>query len=97
VYSTSEGDVLLSLSDTGVFVSEGFPLELARKLRDKIESVQTDSPLQVAGAGSQGTRVTSGNAAAAPSFDPGLALVRTMEQAGVMRAAISGRYTLGQR
>jgi hypothetical protein len=97
VYSTSEGDVLLSLNDTGVFVSEGFPLELARKLRDKIESVQTDSPLQVAGAGSQGTRVTSGNAAAAPSFDPGLALVRTMERAGVMRAAISGRYTLGQR
>ena len=36
VYSTNEGDVLLSISGTGVFVSEGFDLALARKLRDSI-------------------------------------------------------------
>ena len=36
VYSTNEGDVLISISGTGVFVGEGFDLALARKLRDRI-------------------------------------------------------------
>lgn len=49
VYSTSEGDVLLSISDTGVFVGEGFSLPLARKLRDSIASVQSHGPMQIAG------------------------------------------------
>jgi len=49
VYSTNEGDVLLTISGTGVFVSEGFPLELARKLRDSVVSVQSDGPLELAG------------------------------------------------
>src|SRR5215472_13072019 len=47
VYSTSEGDVLLSNSDKGVFIAEGFPLELARKLRDSVASVQSDGPMKV--------------------------------------------------
>jgi hypothetical protein len=50
VYSTSEGDVLLSISGTGVFVGEGFSLPLARKLRDSIASVQSSGPMQIAGA-----------------------------------------------
>ena len=87
VYTTKEGDVLLSMADAGVFVSEGFPLELARKLRDSIASVQSDAPLQVADA-RHGEQVN----------DPGLALVRMMSSAGVMKAAIgesaAGRYTL---
>ena len=49
VYSTNEGDVLLTIDGTGVFVSEGFPLELARKLRDSVVSVQSDGPLELAG------------------------------------------------
>jgi hypothetical protein len=89
VYSTDEGDVLLTISGAGVFVSEGFPLELARKLRDKIVSVQSDAPLQIAG----GTNV--------PANDPGLSLVRLISSAGVMKAALgngaSGRYTLNDR
>ena len=97
VYSTSEGDVLLSLSGDGVFISEGFPLELARKLRDKVVTVQSDAPLQV-------TRL-DGHATAAHgvAYDPGLALEHTLADAGVMKAAIaaeraaSGRYTLLQR
>ncbi len=112
VYSTSEGDVLLSLSGTGVFVSEGFSLELARKLRDKIGSVQSDAPLQVARADAGMRTVGTGRNAAADVaggglFDPGLSLVRMMSSAGVMKAAIdiesaaarsaSGRYTLVQR
>jgi hypothetical protein len=49
VYSTSEGDVLLSISGTGVFIGEGFSLPLARKLRDSIASVQSSGPLRIAG------------------------------------------------
>lgn len=37
VYSTSEGDVLLTLKDNTVWVSEGFDLALARKLRDAVD------------------------------------------------------------
>jgi len=37
VFSTSEGDVLLTLRDNTVWVSEGFDLALARKLRDQVE------------------------------------------------------------
>ncbi len=44
VYTTNEGDVLLSIDGTGVFVSEGFPVELARKLREMIGAVQSDGP-----------------------------------------------------
>jgi hypothetical protein len=94
VYSTDEGDVLLSVSDTGVFVSEGFPLELARKLRDRVASVQSNAPLQVAGLG-------AGNHAGLT--DPALTLARLMSSAGVMKAAMGetraaqtsvlGRYT----
>jgi hypothetical protein len=93
VYTTNEGDVLLSISGTSVFVNEGFPLELARKLRDLIGSVQSNAPLQVA-------RAAEGN-------DPGLTLVRVLSSAGMMKAALgsravadmgaSGRYTLIQR
>jgi hypothetical protein len=89
VYSTNEGDVLLTVSGTGVFVSEGFPLELARKLREKIASVQSDAPLEMAGIAAQ---KQSGHSRAVRSdsglSDPGLSLVRMMSSAGVMKAAI---------
>src|ERR1700679_416225 len=39
VYSTNEGDVLISVSGTGVFIGEGFGLALSRKLRVFIVSV----------------------------------------------------------
>jgi hypothetical protein len=85
VYSTNEGDVLLSIDGTGVFVSEGFPLALARKLRDSIASVQSDSPLEV----------VQNDRSGAMLADPGISLMRTMASAGVMKAAIAdaGRYT----
>jgi len=97
VYSTSEGDVLLSRSGTGVFISEGFPLVLARKLRDSITSVQSDGPLQIAGSHAGDERLS----------DPGLSLVKLLSSAGMMKAAIAsrnaagsvspGRYTLVQQ
>jgi hypothetical protein len=96
VYTTSEGDVLLTTNDLGVFVSEGFPVALGRKLRDLIESAQSSAPLQLAsGDGKRGAERMS---------DPGLSLVRMLSSAGVMKAALStpaidgiGRYTLSQR
>ena len=48
VYSTTEGDVLLSIEDNTVFTFEGFPVEQARKLRDAIAEVQTSGPVMQA-------------------------------------------------
>src|ERR1700722_16563206 len=48
VYSTNEGDVLISRVGDGVFIGEGFNLALARKLRDTIVSMQPEGPMQQA-------------------------------------------------
>lgn len=77
VFSTSEGDVLLSISGKSVFVSEGFSLPLARKLRDSIASVQSEGPLRVAERGDE----------------PSLTLARTLAGYGMMRAGALQRYT----
>ena len=89
VYSTNEGDVLLTIDGMGVFVSEGFPLELARKLRDSIVSVQSDGPLELAGMGAKGHPAhSSAEHSSVGLTDPGLSLVRMMSSAGVMKAAM---------
>ena len=38
VYTTREGDVLLSLKDNVVWVSEGFDVELARQMREQVDA-----------------------------------------------------------
>jgi len=86
VYSTEEGDVLLSIDGTSVFVSEGFPLELARKLRDRVTAAQSDEPLDVVRAGA--TAKTFAAHSDASDFDPGISLVRFFSSAGVMKAAM---------
>jgi hypothetical protein len=86
VYTTNEGDVLLSMDGTDVFVSEGFPLALARKLRDSITSVQSSAPLQLA---ESPAKVRPGRVEL-PAFDPGVSLVRMFLSAGVMKAALTG-------
>ncbi|WP_207231782.1 hypothetical protein [Edaphobacter modestus] len=78
VYSTSEGDVLLSISDSSVFVSEGFDLALARKLRDSIADVQANGPVRLA----QGV-----------SNEPALSLSRLLGSYGVVKPALFDRYT----
>ena len=77
VYSTNEGDVLLSIDGNGVFISEGFPLALARKLRDEVMSAQSSGPLQVAG-------LRHGDAV--HGEDPGISVTDWMESAGIMKA-----------
>jgi hypothetical protein len=89
VYSTNEGDVLLTIDGTGVFVSEGFPLELARRLRESIAGAQSDAPLELAGADAkdrEGLPDTGLHGMNLP--DPGLSLVRMISSAGVMKAAM---------
>ena len=64
-----------------MFISEGFPLELARKLRDRIVSVQSDGPLQIASA-------TESQAPQKLGGDPALELVQLMSSAGMMKAGL---------
>jgi len=78
VYSTGEGDVLLAISGKDVFVSEGFELSLARKLRDQIESAQGEGPLKIADV---------------PMHEPALSMSRSLASFGMMRAGLE-RYTL---
>jgi hypothetical protein len=48
VFSSNEGDVLLSRSGEGLFISEGFPLAIARKLREVAETAQGTGPIRMA-------------------------------------------------
>jgi hypothetical protein len=85
VYSTEEGDVLISISGSAVFVSEGFALPLARKLRGGIAAVQSGGPLQVAGAG----RLRGGR-------ELSLGMVRGLSEFGLMKGAIPAAiYSVG--
>jgi hypothetical protein len=77
VYSTNEGDVLLSITGSSVFVCEGFDLALARKLRDSIENAQGQGPLRMAQAGDE----------------PSLSLSRMLNGFGMLSPTTMGRYT----
>jgi len=70
--------VVLSISGTKVFVSEGFELALARKLRDRIESAQPEGPMRIAGL---------------PLHELSLPMVRVMASMGTIRADRFKRYT----
>ena len=52
VYSTEEGDVLISRSGMELFLSEGFPVALARKLREATVNAQGSGPARLASGGS---------------------------------------------
>ena len=78
VFSTSEGDVLISLSGTGVFIGEGFDLALARKLRNAIVSAQPEGPMKQA---------------SAPLQEPALSMARVLASFGVVNANAMQRYT----
>lgn len=47
-FTTTEGDVVLSLKDKTVFISEGFDRTLAGQLEQKMREVQGSGPLQTA-------------------------------------------------
>ncbi len=83
VYSTNEGDVLISISRSGVFVGEGFDLALARKLRDSIASVQSEGPLRTAGMKPLEVALQ----------ELSLGLAHGLSSFGVMKSAALQRYT----
>jgi hypothetical protein len=89
VYTTNEGDVLLSIEGSSVFASEGFDLTLARKLRDSIASVQSSGPLRLADTGPM------------PRQELTLGLTSGLASFGVTKAAIQAearqRYTFEGR
>ncbi|NYF81343.1 hypothetical protein HDF17_003663 [Granulicella arctica] len=87
IYSTNEGDVLLSISGDNVYVGEGFPLALSRTLRDRVAEAQSSGPIEQA----------AGSPAMMPLHDPALALSRTLSSFGMMKAAMLQRYTFVQR
>ena len=78
VYSTNEGDVLISRSGDAVFIGEGFNLALARKLRDTITSVQPQGPMQQA---------------VAPMTEPSLSMSRVLASFGGVSESTLQRYT----
>jgi hypothetical protein len=78
IYSTDEGDVLISRSGTKVYIGEGFNLALSRKLRDSIASVQTDGPMHLA---------------AVPAHEPALGIARLLASLGSVNAGTLQRYT----
>jgi hypothetical protein len=87
VYSTEEGDVLISISGSGVFIGEGFELALARKLRDNISMLQSDAPLKVAGVkGAPRVDTREGH-------ELSMGVVRGLSSFGVMKAELAQRYT----
>ena len=78
VYTTREGDVLLTLKDNTVWVSEGFDLPLARKLRESVDEANApigNGPVMQA-------RVVSSD------HDLVGGLVDTLSQFGVMKMAL---------
>ncbi|GAA3758787.1 hypothetical protein [Terriglobus aquaticus] len=52
-FTSEEGDILLTLDDRTVFISEGFPLDLAKQLEAKLREVQGNGVLQNAGLSNQ--------------------------------------------
>jgi hypothetical protein len=78
VFSTSEGDVLISLSGTGIFIAEGFDLGLARKLRNTVVSVQAEGPMKQAARERQ---------------EPALSMARVLASFGAVNADALQRYT----
>ena len=78
VFSTREGDVLLTLEDRSVWVSEGFDLAMARKLRDAVDAANVSlgkGPVMQARTGYRGHSLVGG-------------MVSQIAQFGMMKAAL---------
>lgn len=89
IFQTNEGPVLISVTGNMVFLSESFPLEMARKLQFFMTSAQQQAGSQVAASQPfHWTPSLPSRAAAAPLSDPADNLVRFMARCGIMKAAL---------
>lgn len=88
-YTTPEGDVVLSLVDKTVFVSEGFDRMLARQLEAKMRDVQGVGPIQTA-------QVPVPRQELTPSFAALLGAFGTRESPNTQRSIAPGLPGIGQ-
>src|SRR5579863_7522151 len=92
VYSTDEGPVVITTRGKLVFVSESFPLQLARKLTSLILDAQGGGALQMTSAPPRSTDpasyAKSGPTGASDSATLTSDLVRFFGDCGVMKAAV---------
>jgi hypothetical protein len=95
VYSTNEGPVVITVRDKMVFVAEGFPLPLARKLTTLILDAQGGGAMRMTSAPRQPAVPADPHHSPAPAVDvsaepPSLTadLVHFFGECGVMKAAV---------
>lgn len=81
VYTTNEGDVYLRVEGNGVFICEGWDLEMARKLEEMVDGAQSSGPMMQA----EGRRLSSGPGG--QELTAGLA--GWLGQFGMMKAALA--------
>jgi hypothetical protein len=92
IYQTNQGPVLIVTRGSDVFVSESFPLDIARKLEFFMVSAQQQGGTQIASA--SGFRLPNTTLAAPSGFTPVPqsdltgSLVRFMASCGLMKAAL---------
>jgi hypothetical protein len=91
VYSTDEGPVVITTRGKLVFVSESFPLPLARKLTSLILDAQGGGVMRMTSAPDRAHPYAAAQASAAPSVEPQTLsgdLVHFFGDCGVMKAAV---------
>lgn len=90
IYQTNQGPVLIVTKGKDVFVSESFPLALARKLEFFMVSAQDQSGAQIASGPRPRNPISPGRSEADSSPWPDLTgnLVRFMAGCGLMKAAL---------
>jgi hypothetical protein len=92
VYSTNEGPVVITTRDKMVFVSESFPLDVARKLTAQILDAQGTGEIHLAQAAQPGASVLR-----PPTLEPlSGSLVRFFSDCGVMKAAVNAAMQAGK-
>jgi hypothetical protein len=92
IYSTSEGPVVITTRGKLVFVSESFPLDLARKLTDQIFDAQGTGELKMA----QATRPGAPGLASETREPLTNDLVRFFSNCGVMKAVVDASIQAGR-
>ena len=91
-YSTTEGPVVITTRGKLVFITESFPLELARRLTSLILDAQGTGEMKMAMAGGKAVARTEAGKAEPLSGD----VVRFMAHCGVMKAAVDAAAQAGR-
>ena len=96
VYSSSEGPVVITTRGKLVFISESFPLDLARKLTSLILDAQGSGEMKMAQTARPSGLVRQSQNTSAPMQPLTGGLVRFMSNCGVMKAAVDAAMRAGR-